>query len=187
MKRYESRTDAFGIRYRVFKLTEHRTYLFSDDVAEWSSDRTLHFDKWQRRLDNQGRKIFVIFESGIKFEGRAEPYGKDELPAGWEKRRNVKENEDYYVDHNTQTTTWMPPPKSLHERELRNARWANVPGELPRGWESRVTDKERLFFVDHNGRITTWRDPRLDADLVPTAVPAANQAFDGEGNPLSSS
>lgn len=33
-------------------------------------------------------------------------------------------------------------------------------GELPPGWEQRVTPEGRPYFVDHNTRTTTWVDPR---------------------------
>ena len=33
-------------------------------------------------------------------------------------------------------------------------------GELPPGWERRVTPEGRPYFVDHNTRTTTWVDPR---------------------------
>lgn len=34
----------------------------------------------------------------------------DELPDGWEACRNYANNMVYYVDHNTQTTTYLRPP-----------------------------------------------------------------------------
>ncbi|KAJ0424586.1 hypothetical protein BJY00DRAFT_275918 [Aspergillus carlsbadensis] len=33
-------------------------------------------------------------------------------------------------------------------------------GELPPGWEQRITPEGRPYFVDHNTRTTTWVDPR---------------------------
>lgn len=33
-------------------------------------------------------------------------------------------------------------------------------GELPSGWEQRVTPEGRPYYVDHNTRTTTWVDPR---------------------------
>lgn len=33
-------------------------------------------------------------------------------------------------------------------------------GELPPGWEQRLTPEGRPYFVDHNTRTTTWVDPR---------------------------
>lgn len=33
-------------------------------------------------------------------------------------------------------------------------------GELPSGWEQRMTPEGRFYYVDHNTRTTTWVDPR---------------------------
>eukprot|EP01083_Nonionella_stella_P079699 218790_1 len=34
------------------------------------------------------------------------------LPSGWERRRDTYSDKTYYIDHNTQTTHWTPPPPS---------------------------------------------------------------------------
>lgn len=62
------------------------------------------------------------------------------LPSGWEMRRTITDLV-YFVDHNTNTTTWNDP-------------------RLPSGWETRRTTTDRVYFVDHNTRTTTWNDPR---------------------------
>ncbi|KAJ8081763.1 hypothetical protein PM082_007609 [Marasmius tenuissimus] len=71
-----------------------------------------------------------------------------ELPEGWEMRID-DEQRKYFLDHNTQTTTWVDP------------RLASVTNEgLPPGWEIRIDDKGKKFFLDHNRQTTTWDDPR---------------------------
>ena len=34
-------------------------------------------------------------------------------------------------------------------------------GELPYGWEAKVSDSGHLYFVDHVNQTTTYTDPRL--------------------------
>lgn len=98
----------------------------------------------------------------------------DELPFGWE-RRIAPNGSFYYIDHATQTTTWVHPGKSnangsgsggryvssLDEFERMRKDMDRRLGGLPAGWEMRVTDNGRVYFVDHNTQSTTWDDPRL--------------------------
>jgi hypothetical protein len=72
------------------------------------------------------------------------------LPEGWERRKRIL-GRTYYVDHNTQSTSWNHPTASTPSADL---------GELPHGWEMRRTHEGRPYFVDHNTRKTTWVDPR---------------------------
>lgn len=66
-----------------------------------------------------------------------------DLPQGWDVRLDPN-NRPYYVDHNTQTTTWERP-------EI-----------LPSGWERRKDHKGRYYYVDHNTRTTTWQRPTMN-------------------------
>lgn len=50
----------------------------------------------------------------------------------------------YYVDHNTKSTSW--------ER----------PQPLPAGWELRRDNRGRIYYVDHNTRTTTWQRPNIE-------------------------
>lgn len=50
----------------------------------------------------------------------------------------------YYVDHNTKSTSW--------ER----------PQPLPAGWELRRDNRGRIYYVDHNTRTTTWQRPNVE-------------------------
>ncbi|KAL5614314.1 hypothetical protein BROUX41_004422 [Berkeleyomyces rouxiae] len=98
--------------------------------------------------------------------------GSGELPAGWEERR-TPEGRQYYVDHNTRTTTWVDPRRQQYIRVYNpqnngnNVQQQPVSqlGPLPSGWEMRLTNTARVYFVDHNTKTTTWDDPRLPSSL----------------------
>ncbi|CAI8004124.1 E3 ubiquitin-protein ligase NEDD4-like [Geodia barretti] len=79
------------------------------------------------------------------------------LPEGWEERR-TGEGRVYYVDHNTQTTSWDHP----------NSKKEDLLGPMPARWEMKQMADGRLFFVDHNTNSTQWEDPRLTAKNKPT-------------------
>lgn len=51
---------------------------------------------------------------------------------------------NYYVDHNTRSTSW--------ER----------PQPLGPGWEVRRDPRGRIYYVDHNTRTTTWQRPNSE-------------------------
>lgn len=75
---------------------------------------------------------------------------------GWEQVFDSARNRYFYVDHNTQTTTWLNPAdrstKPLTVSECRN-------GELPYGWE-RVTDPTiGTYYVDHINKRNQWSHP----------------------------
>eukprot|EP00057_Strongylocentrotus_purpuratus_P028118 XP_011682592.1 PREDICTED: E3 ubiquitin-protein ligase Su(dx) [Strongylocentrotus purpuratus] len=76
--------------------------------------------------------------------GRSVDLNNQPLPSNWEMRLD-QHGRPYYVDHNTQTTTW--------ER----------PMPLPSGWERRKDPQGRIYYVDHNTRTTTWQRPTLDS------------------------
>ncbi|XP_061451913.1 E3 ubiquitin-protein ligase NEDD4 isoform X2 [Rhineura floridana] len=107
------------------------------------------------------------------------------LPPGWEVRKDDK-GRPYYIDHNSQTTTWKKPAvqmgvdvgqqataplsstrqqstsgdslqQSFHEKKISET----LQGFLPKGWEVRNAPSGRSFFIDHNTKTTTWDDPRL--------------------------
>ena len=60
------------------------------------------------------------------------------LPEGWEQRVTA-EGRVYYVDHNTQSTSWEHP--NSQKEDL---------GAMPPGWEVKQMADGRLFFVDHS-------------------------------------
>uniref|UniRef100_A0A8D2LS84 E3 ubiquitin-protein ligase n=1 Tax=Varanus komodoensis TaxID=61221 RepID=A0A8D2LS84_VARKO len=104
------------------------------------------------------------------------------LPPGWEVKKDEK-GRLYYIDHNSQTTTWkkpfvpvifLPSPLSLEALGKLSAADDSVQqqllcsktpegsqGFLPKGWEVRNAANGRPFFIDHNTKTTTWDDPRL--------------------------
>ncbi|XP_060115785.1 E3 ubiquitin-protein ligase NEDD4 [Heteronotia binoei] len=123
------------------------------------------------------------------------------LPPGWEVRTDDK-GRPYYIDHNSQTTTWQRPAGQVGAEEplaalagspsvgqqLDSSRqaWpplpgARDPGPLPKGWEVRNAPSGRPFFIDHNTKTTTWEDPRLK---LPAHVRRKASLDPGELGPL---
>nr|XP_060611803.1 E3 ubiquitin-protein ligase NEDD4 [Anolis sagrei ordinatus] len=109
------------------------------------------------------------------------------LPPGWEVRKDEK-GRPYYIDHNSQRTTWkrpapaqaatetgqqdgvapapsarQPPPSEPASQQPLPTQAASEAGQgfLPKGWEVRHAPSGRPFFIDHNTKTTTWDDPRL--------------------------
>lgn len=72
------------------------------------------------------------------------------LPAGWEVRFD-RNNRPYYLDHNTQKTTWQRPVPMPAETDL------------PPNWERRIDSKGRTYYIDHNTRTTTWVRPTVNS------------------------
>jgi CHAT domain-containing protein/tetratricopeptide (TPR) repeat protein len=77
---------------------------------------------------------------------REEMSSSGDLPPGWETKQ-TSTGQTYYVNHDTQTTTWIRPEQSE----------AVVP--LPPGWERRETAAGRVYYVDHDTKKTTWIRP----------------------------
>ncbi|KAJ3144658.1 hypothetical protein HDU89_008104 [Geranomyces variabilis] len=110
----------------------------------------------------------------------AAPAAAGVLPNGWE-QRFTPEGRPYFVDHNTRTTTWLDPRRVQQQNrgtggqmtqgqtasQLALARQQSISalGNLPSGWEMRMTNTGRIYFVDHNTKITTWDDPRLPSSV----------------------
>ncbi|KAJ6510394.1 hypothetical protein C8R45DRAFT_799033, partial [Mycena sanguinolenta] len=84
------------------------------------------------------------------------------LPNGWE-ARYTPSGRRYYVDHNSQTTSWDAPRMNANAgRRESQYPLQVIPSSrpLPPGWELRRTPTNRVYFADHNTRTTTWDDPR---------------------------
>lgn len=75
-----------------------------------------------------------------------------QLPGGWEVRYD-KHNRPYYLDHNTQTTTWQRPVVPAARQD----------DDLPPNWEYRLDSKNRPYYIDHNTRTTTWFRPTVNS------------------------
>lgn len=86
-----------------------------------------------------------------------QPLNERQLPQGWEKSR-TKTGREYYIDHNTRSTTFQD-PRTLDHYVVPDAR-AKRNDPLPSRWEMRYSRSGRLYFIDHNTRNTTWDDPR---------------------------
>ncbi|XP_033304951.1 WW domain-containing oxidoreductase isoform X2 [Bombus bifarius] len=83
----------------------------------------------------------------------------------------------YYVNHCTKGTQWTHP---------RTGRTKTVGGELPSGWEKRVSEDGQVLFVDHINRTTTYTDPRLAfATEYRESSQPIRQRFDSSSTALS--
>lgn len=78
------------------------------------------------------------------------------LAPGWEERTDPRTGRTYYVDHNSQRTTWEKPVSATTETFT-----TPQGGEfMPENWEMRIAPNGRPFFIDHVTKVTTWDDPR---------------------------
>ena len=75
------------------------------------------------------------------------------LPLSWEKRYTA-DGLLYFVDHNTQCTTWNDPRHNVPTV-------INGLGSLPLGWDMRRTTEGRWYFVNHSARTTMWSHPQF--------------------------
>ena len=101
-------------------------------------------------------------------QGSSDRFHSRPLPSGWERRLD-QQGRTYYVDHNTQSTTWADPrDRAVREPAALNpSTSSSIVGPLPSGWQMRMSSSGRLYYVDHNTQKTTWDDPRLPS--VPDA------------------
>ncbi len=99
-----------------------------------------------------------------------------ELPPGWESV--ATDGEEYYIDHNSSTTTRIDPRYGKlppgWRMEFNDGRLQFIdkktgttsgtdprPFHLPHGWEMRQdTSNDRIYYVNHITQTTTWKDPR---------------------------
>jgi atrophin-1 interacting protein 5 (WW domain-containing E3 ubiquitin protein ligase 1) len=81
------------------------------------------------------------------------------LETRWEVRLD-KHSRPYYIDHNTQTTTWQRP--LTNQVQESDSTVTNEDEQLPLGWERRFDSRNRPYYVDHNSRTTTWQRPTLN-------------------------
>ena len=117
----------------------------------------------------------------------------EDLPAGWE-RRIAPNGQPYFVDHNTQRTTWVHPNRIQQVRlppaiqtttatgghqQLERIYQQSIQqlGPLPTGWEMRLHTDGRIYFADHNTHSTAWDDPRLPSTVMGDDVPQYKQDY----------
>jgi E3 ubiquitin-protein ligase NEDD4 len=77
------------------------------------------------------------------------------LPGGWERRQD-RFKRNYYVDHNTRTTTWHRP--NFDHNVEQHAASSNPLGSLPDGWEARWTPEGGVYFVDRKSDLDIFLD-----------------------------
>lgn len=79
------------------------------------------------------------------------------LPEGWDVEKDV-DGKPFFVDHNTQQTTWVDP----RDRLTKPTSFADCLGdELPYGWEQVCDQKIGTYYVNHLTQNNQIEDPRL--------------------------
>lgn len=75
------------------------------------------------------------------------------LPSGWERKMDHK-GRYYYIDHNTQTTSWLRPSSGSSSSAIgpqphaTAATDVEAPGPLPAGWEERRNSEGLIYYID---------------------------------------
>jgi len=62
----------------------------------------------------------------------------------------IDKGRQYFVDHNSRTTTFNDP--RIIQRTI---------SRLPPGWEVKLDNQGRPFYVDHNTRTTSYNPPKV--------------------------
>lgn len=79
------------------------------------------------------------------------------LPPGWEEA-NDYDGKLFYIDHNTQTTSWIDP----RDRETKPQTFADCIGnELPYGWEQAFDANVGVYYINHITETNQLEDPRV--------------------------
>lgn len=80
------------------------------------------------------------------------------LPQGWDLGRDF-DGKVYFIDHNSQKTTWVDPRDSLTKPQS----FADCVGdELPVGWEQVLDYNRGVYYVNHVEKQVQVEDPRLE-------------------------
>lgn len=175
---WEKRIDKYGRTFYIDHNSQTTTWTrppSNISSAELESRQAAIVDQ-QRRAHGQ-RSLPTATSPDVQI---SDDYGP--LPYGWECRM-APNGQNYYVDHTTQTTTWVHPnrlnqgrviaPGSLDYYRVQTVQQLGV---LPNGWEMRVHSDNRVYFVDHITHSTTWDDPRLPSS-VDANVPEYKRNF----------
>ncbi|XP_062569111.1 uncharacterized protein LOC134231205 isoform X2 [Saccostrea cucullata] len=83
------------------------------------------------------------------------------LPEGWEARLAAEQGRIYYLNHNSQVSSWIPPLEH----------WDPGTGGQPYGWESAIDKNDKQYYINHLEKYTTRDDPRDDPDYVEPPKP----------------
>lgn len=108
---------------------------------------------WERRTDNLGRTYYVDHST------RSTTWTRPANDAG--ERAATSLSDQNNTERRRLQARSLPENQQNSQPNLVNtgATTAGL-GELPSGWEQRVTPEGRPYYVDHNTRTTTWVDPR---------------------------
>ncbi|KAJ3355309.1 hypothetical protein HDU83_003604 [Entophlyctis luteolus] len=181
---WEQRTDGSGRVYYIDHNTRTTTWNKPTSSGTTSESQTVanreaELRRFQTRMVNLEAQNSVV--NGVN-ENTSNAVGS--LPPGWE-QRTVADGRQYFIDHNTRTTTWLDPrlpparetpatsaaaatsDSATSDEKLRQKEQhlENMFGPLPSGWEMRITADNKIYYVDHNTKRTTWDDPRIPSDL----------------------
>lgn len=121
---------------------------------------------WERRTDNLGRTYYVDHST------RTTTWTRPANDAGERAARVHSSNADNARRQQQQRS--LPENQANSASSASNSNSASSVntqvvttgattaglGELPPGWEQRITPEGRPYYVDHNTRTTTWVDPR---------------------------
>jgi hypothetical protein len=81
------------------------------------------------------------------------------LPPNWEELIDSTTGRQYFVDHNTKTTSWVDPRDIF----IKPTQFAACQGqEFAFGWEMATDNRVGEYYVDHGTWSTTLTDPRVD-------------------------
>jgi hypothetical protein len=71
----------------------------------------------------------------------------EDLPSGFERKFN-SDGRPFYVDHNTRTTHWTPPPS--HSSSASAPQAVTREEDLPPSFELKFNSHGQPYYVDHN-------------------------------------
>ncbi|KAJ6004169.1 hypothetical protein N7522_005814 [Penicillium canescens] len=125
---------------------------------------------WERREDNLGRTYYVDHNTRTttwsrpaanynEHAQRSQREANMQLERRAHQSRMLPEDRTGASSPNLPDAQQIPTPPPGPNAGTSVASGAPA-GELPPGWERRVTPEGRPYFVDHNTRTTTWVDPR---------------------------
>ncbi|XP_072040671.1 uncharacterized protein [Amphiura filiformis] len=80
---------------------------------------------------------------------------KISLQDGWQSKIN-QDGRLYYLNHNTKTSHWLPPPTSWSDK-----------ADLPYGWEGAMDKNGKPYYINHITSTTTREDPFEIEDVPP--------------------